>query len=748
MIYYQAERDGDELFFCEPVRDIRFNKKTETIFAQCNGTFGIRASWETRQLEESRGMFVGGLYHRANRHEVSELVHGPDVTEFAITFGKQPFYMDQSEIHSCCRKLNLNTGELITGLHCEQGQVKDIRLNTRRFASMDQNSLFCHRLQLSRGCAERPEPAETAMQQVRIETGINSRPANSGVSHYEQVISRVFDREFMFSEHLFDDGQILNVMTVCTVSPDPVNKTFQLERRRISGCYQFELMAGQTLELCKYTMIDTGGMSAEEMRNKLEEAMAAGYETLCSRHQNRLKPYYHYGRIRIEGVTDEEEAAIAFARYHLLGMVPKDTPAYSVAAKGLTGEGYKGHVFWDTELFVMPYFTMVFPEISKNLLKYRYERLEGARKKAAAYGYEGAMFPWESAGSGEEETPLTAALNIHTGKAEKVWSGIKEHHVTADIVLGLWNYYQTTKDHDFMIRYGDEIIFEAARFWYSRAVYDPVGNRFEIRDIIGPDEYTEHVDNNAYTNYMAYEVVRLALVRLRASTSAGRLSSLPELAGWYIEAGWEDQWQHYLDQLYLPRANEWGIIPQDDTFLSKPELNMIGKYRDSLIKQSILTDYSRSEVVGMQVLKQADLVMLFNNLPGQFPADVVKDNVHYYESRTVHDSSLSYCAHAEACAVIGDSEASWQFFKKALEVDLNDNCHDSADGIHSASLGGIINCILRGYAGIRITEDGIRAEPNLPGHWKRMEFYVKYAGVYHNVRISREGVSITRGEEL
>lgn len=735
MIYYQTERDGGDLYLKEPGRDTRYNKKTETVFAQCNGTFGVRASWETRQLEEDRGIFVGGLYHRAGAHEVSELIHGPDITEFSIAFGEQPFYMDHCVIHECYRKLNLTTGELSTGLRCEQGDGKEIRMTTQRFASVDNTGLFCHRLRLSgRTVGE----AAAAPETVTIATGINSRPANSGVSHYEQVLSRVFDRNFILSEHRCDDGQILKVMTVCAASREPADQSFQLERRKISGLCRFELAAEEPLVFSKYTLIDTGRLTAGQMKEQLEEAVSAGYEALYSRHREQFQRCWDYGRIRIGGATEEEEAAIAFAQYHLLGMVPKDTHAYSVAAKGLTGEGYRGHVFWDTELFVMPYFTLVFPEISRHLLRYRYERLDGARKKAADYGFQGAMFPWESAATGAEETPLTAALNIHTGKAENVWSGIKEHHVTADIVLGLWHYYQTTNDEQFMERYGDEIIFEAARFWYSRAVFNETHGRFEILDIIGPDEYTEHVDNNTYTNYMAHETVRLALERLFVSRSAGRTA--------YLEAGWAERWKHFTETLYLPVAGMGGIIPQDDTFLSKPELKDIEKYRNSMVKQSILKDYSRSEVVGMQVLKQADLVMLFNNLPKRFPAETVRDNVRYYEARTLHDSSLSYCAHAEACAVIGDSDASWHFFKKALEIDLNDNFNDSTDGIHSASLGGILKCVLRGYAGIRISEDGIQAEPNLPGHWNHMDFYIKYAGCYHNVRISRGGVTVTREE--
>ena len=202
-----------------------------------------------------------------------------------------------------------------------------------------------------------------------------------------------------------------------------------------------------------------------------------------------------------------------------------------------------------------------------------------------------------------------------------------------------------------------------------------------------------------------------------------------------------------MEKIYCPIPNENNIIPQDDTFLSKMELPNIQKYKESQVKQAILLDYSRDEVVDMQVLKQADLVMLLNLFPNLFDKETVKKNVLYYEARTVHDSSLSYCAHAQACANIGAVEESLEFFREALEVDLVDNPYDSVDGLHSASMGGIWNCIIQGYAGLSHDKDGINFTPHLPEEWNEIQFYIKVKDAYYKVTIRKNELVIEAEEE-
>lgn len=579
--------------------------------------------------------------------------------------------------------------------------------------------------------------------QVKVKTGINGQITNSGVSHFHTSTARVYEKEVMEIRSELENGTVTEATGCKVVRGVQEEKEFNLKRRSVYGTY---VIVPEDKEVIfeKVTLADQGenGITTEERKQMLTAALKKGYDVLWAEQQMKMKEFWDVTRIHVDGMSEAEEAAVCFAQYHILGMTPWHTNESSIAAKGLTGEGYKGHVFWDTEIFLFPMLLYGYPEEAKRLLEFRYRGLDGARKKAKDYGFEGAMFPWEAARTGEEETPLYAALNIHTGKANKVWSGIKEYHVTADIAYAVEQYYESTGDDRFMEDCGYEIVFEAARFWVSCAKWDEKRQRYGIYDVIGPDEYTEHVDNNAYTNYMAVYCVKMALnyVQKLKEENAKAYEHLNQKL--QLEKDLQ-KWQEFQEKMYLPMPNEEGIIPQDDSFLSKPCLENITKYKESQIKQSVLLDYSREEVVNMQVLKQADVVMLLNLFPKLFDEEIVKKNVLFYENRTIHDSSLSYCAHAQACAAIGAMELAWEFFRKCLVVDINENPHDSTDGVHSASLGGIWNCLIFGFAGVHYEKGVLYLTPNLPDQWKTMDFNMYIEGVKVHFTVGKDNITLS-----
>jgi hypothetical glycosyl hydrolase len=708
-----------------------FEQNTESAFAQCNGFIGVRAAHDFRVVGEMRGLFVGGLYQKATASEGTELINCPDILELSLTVGGEIFSLDRDLIQYR-RSLNVNTGELVIDYLAELKNGVKLKIKTRRFASAVDRRLFCQDVEITLLSQTETELALTS--------GINGQVTNSGVSHFSQIDFRVYNKQVMEMKGKLQEDH-LQILSGCrTDSSQAVTDIdFILGRRKMNGIYRYKLEPHQGLHFTKYSLICSAQTGVAKWET-LQEYLKKEYETLYEAHCLQQKEVMRYAAIQIEGATLAEEAAIAFAQYHLLGMKPDDTTDYSIGAKGLTGEGYKGHVFWDVELFIQPFFLHLFPEVCRNLLIYRFLGLPGARAKAAQLGYQGAMFPWEAALSGAEETPLYAALNIHTGTANKVWSGIKEHHVTADIVYAIWNYYAVTGDDEFLREYGYEIVFETAAFWVSRASYHPKKKCFEILDVIGPDEYTEHINNNAYTNYLAWFNVKTAL------EFASQLGQ--EEVRRYQIAEKIASWRQFVTQIYLPQPNEDGIIPQDDTFLLKQPLKQLEKYKHSPLKQAVLLDYSRDEVVERQVCKQADVVMLLNLFPGLFEPEIVKKNVLFYESRTLHDSSLSYCAHAQACAAIGEKELAYQFFEQALEVDLSDNPHNSTDGIHSASLGGIWNCIFYGFAGVSFSNGKLILRPNLPRHWQAIEFYLKLETEYINIKIDKKHIVMTCGNPL
>lgn len=734
MIYYDIEKKKDNIWLLQREYTPEFHLKTESVFAQCNGYFGVRAAGGLPSLAGKRGMFVAGLFNCAYEDEVTELVNCPDVTEFRLILQGEEICPDRTEMKNYERKFNTSTGELVITMLFALKSGEEIQVVERRFASMANRHLFVQSITVSAVNKERVSGT--------LLTGINGQQTNSGVSHFKKVNCRVYDREMMHMKGYLAENALSVLEVGGCRSESPV---FTLKRRAVDAAYDVKTSAGQSWTLEKYVYIHKQEDMEELDRQKtiLKGCMETGYEDALRAHKEEMERLWSQAAIHIEGAALEEEASIAFAQYHLLGMMPWNSSASSIAAKGLTGEGYKGHVFWDTEIFMLPFFLYNFPQAARQLLEFRYKGLDGAREKAVNYGYEGAMYPWEAAVSGKEETPLYAALNIHSGKANKVWSGIKEHHVTADIVYAIWQYYSMTGDQEFMEKYGYEVIFEAAAFWVSRAQWCEQKQAYVILDIIGPDEYTEHIDNNAYSNYMAKYCVSLA------AELAGELEK--ENPGLYQKlhaAKRRKSWEEFSENIYLPIPNEEQIIPQDDTFLTKKELPHIEKYKESETKQAVLQDYSRDEVVDMQVLKQADTVMLLNLFPHMFSPEVVRKNVLYYESRTIHDSSLSYCAHAQACAAIGALDLAWKFFEKCMVIDLNENPKDTTDGIHAASLGGIWTCIIFGFAGVNYEKDVLHISPRLPSHWKKMEFQLKVKGQDVKLTLSNSEVCLeNQGEQ-
>ena len=740
MVHYQIEKETDRLWMKESVSP-EFELKTESVFAQCNGYMGIRAAQPLKTIEEQRGMFISGVFNKAYEDEVTELVNCPDLTWFELEVDGQKIVPERSAMVSAERKLDLTSGELQIEYVFTLDDGTIIAIENKRFASFENKNLFVQKLAVS--------VLEGRVKTVKVKTGINGQQTNSGVSHFKSATARVYDKQIMEIRSELEDNTV-TIAADCVVKAGTlVKKDFVLGRRKITGVYEIQMEDSSALVFEKIAHVDQteDGMSTAKRNKSVAQAAAKGYDLLLDGHRALLAEYWNQVSVEVEGMSLEDEAAVKFAQYHILGMTPWHTNSSSIAAKGLTGEGYKGHVFWDTEIFILPSLLYTYPEEARRLLEFRYKGLQGARNKAKEYGYKGAMFPWEAAKSGEEETPLYAALNIHTGKANKVWSGIKEYHVTADIMYAMEQYYQVTNDLDFMECYGYEMAIETARFWVSAAKWDENRQKYGIYDIIGPDEYTEHIDNNAYTNHMVVYCVKKAIQYLEDLKQQNpqvyhvlndRLAFEAEL----------EEWKDFTEKMYLPEPNAEGIIPQDDTFLSKKCLENIEKYKTSQVKQAVLMDYSREEVVNMQVLKQADVVMLLNLFPQMFAEEIVKKNVLFYESRTIHDSSLSYCAHAQACAAIGAMDLSWEFFRHCLMIDIDDNPHDSMDGIHSASLGGIWNCLIFGFAGVNYQDQTLYLNPNVPGEWKKMSFRLVIDGVLLKFEVSNDLIRLTSEDPM
>lgn len=745
MSYFKAfENDAKEstLYISEFVPAA--NNKIESVFTQSNGRMGIRGTQELPCLNRKPQTYLAGFYHQASSGEPDELVNLPDLTSFTITVGNTQLSLeDKSSLLEYQRYFDLSTNELNTIQVFKVTEDLVVRVESSRFVSFAAKSLFCQRMRIQLVGNSLP---------LTVQTGIDGQICNEGVTHLERLKFRVF-QDIMVSQAMCGDRPVL-LQSAIKISEGTKKfikrKDYLLSRRRIICSIELLPSVDCTYELVKVSRIDLPGQpletedSVEESLKMIKNSLSRGYDILLEDSKRAVHKTLAESKIHIEGISLEDRTLIDYSLLQLIGLTPDQTSGHSIGAKGLTGEGYRGHVFWDTEIYLLPFFANLAPQIARNLIRFRRNGLEEAREKAVQFLYKGALFPWEVTVDGKEKTPLFAQMNIHTGEANPVWSSRKEHHISADVAYSIKKFVEATNDLEFLYKEVFPIIIETAKFWLSRASWDDDRRCFRILDVIGPDEYTEHVDDNAYTNYMASENVKYAVELIQG------LSVFPEYENkWnqvYDLNNLEKSFQEFVNKIFLPSPVGDNIIPQDSTFLTKPLIGGLEKYIHHPRKQAILQDFSRDEVVDHQVLKQADVVMLQAIIPELFSEKVKQANLDYYEPKTLHDSSLSPSMHAIAYADIGNATKAYEYFEKSLKIDVNDNFSDSNDGLHATALGGIWLALIRGFAGISTTSEQLNINPCLPSGWKYIHFLYRYLGNNLDFLISNTHIVINNIE--
>jgi len=430
------------------------------------------------------------------------------------------------------------------------------------------------------------------------------------------------------------------------------------------------------------------------------------------------------------------QEAARFAVYHLTSAANPEDERVSVGARGLTGDAYFGHVFWDTEIYLLPFYVAVWPQAARALLMYRYHTLPGARAKADAMGYKGALYAWESADTGEETTP-ERVVGL-SGETIDILTGRMEHHISADVAYAVWQYWRLTADDDFFLRAGAEILLETARFWASRAVAEADGRR-HIRHVIGPDEYHEDVDDSAFTNVMArWNIARgleaIDLMRARWPDRAAALWDLLALS----EAELAD-WRDAVARIVTGFDPGTGLYEEFAGY-HKLEPIDLSLYADRKVPIDVVIGRERTQ--RSQVVKQADVVALLALLPDEFPGAAAKANFHHYEPRCAHGSSLSAGIHALVAARLGAAETALRFLRQAAAADLELD-PNSAGGIRIAGLGGLWQAVMLGFAGLDMRGDTLGIDPRLPSQWRSLSFRVCWRGRSVAIRISGNTVQAT-----
>jgi trehalose/maltose hydrolase-like predicted phosphorylase len=503
--------------------------------------------------------------------------------------------------------------------------------------------------------------------------------------------------------------------------------------------WRWRSLAGQIAELDRIVAVARADKAEDDPTERacaaLTRSRAQGWRGIVSAHEAVWDARWTASDILIEG-DDEIQRALRFAVYHLTSAANPEDERVSIGARALTGDAYLGHVFWDTEIYLLPFYTAVWPEAARALLMYRFHTLPAARVKAGHFGFKGALYAWESADTGMETTPERVV--VADGTQIDILTGRMEHHISADIAYAVWQYWRCTGDDDFFLHAGAEIVLDTARFWASRAVAEADGRR-HIRHVIGPDEYHEDVDDNAFTNVMArWNVARgletMDLLRTRWPDHAATLREKLALHDDEL-ADWRDT----IARIVIGFDPATGLYEQFAGFHTLEPLDLAA-YADRTVPIDVVI--GREMTQRSQVVKQADVVALIALVPEEFPDATAETNFRHYEPRCAHGSSLSTGMHALVAARLGDAAMALRYLRETASTDL-DLDPNSAGGVRVAGLGALWQVVILGFAGLHQRGETLGIDPRLPPQWHSLSFRVRWRGRYVAIRIAGKTVEVT-----
>jgi alpha,alpha-trehalose phosphorylase len=730
----------------------RLLAQNETLFAVANGYLGIRGAPEEGGPAYKNGTFVNGFY------ESWPIVYGEEAFGFATTgqtivnvtdskiiklyVDDEPFWLPNAILGSYERALDMRNGTLDRNVVWETPSGKQVSIRSRRLVSFAHRHLAAISYEVTVLNAAAP---------VVISSEMLNRDDDSKSSSDDPRQTRGFQDRVLHPLQDYADDQ--RVVLCHTTWSSRMSIACGIDHRLETDCphtsrtrngedsgqvvYSIDAKPGVPIRLIKFMTYTTTRTAApaelcERVERTLDRAVSHGFEDLLASQREFLDDFWHKADVKVRGHTGLQQA-LRFNLYQLCQASAR-AERVGIPAKGLTGSGYEGHHFWDTEIYVLPFLMYTEPRIARNLLKVRHAYLDRARERARQVNQKGAMFPWRTI-SGEEASAYYAA-------------GTAQYHINADIMYALKKYVDVTGDREFLDRFGAEMLVETARLWTDLGFYSKQrGGKFCIHGVTGPDEYNTVVNNNAFTNLMARENLRYATetVRTLRRTRPDRYAGLVDRTG--FDPAELRQWKKAADNMYIPYDRKLGIHPQDDQFLEREPWDFENTPAD---RYPLLLHHHPLVIYRHQVIKQADIVLAMFLLGHEFARDQKKRNFEFYDPLTTGDSSLSVCIQAIIAAELGERDLALKYFRYALLMDLADIGQNVKDGCHIASMGGTWMMPVYGLAGMRDRDGRISFRPFRPERIEGLSFRLRIRGRLLEVDIGQEGVryGLIEGEEL
>jgi alpha,alpha-trehalose phosphorylase len=753
---------ADEWNVIEKAFHPEFLAQLETMLALGNGYLGMRGCPEEGGPNAENGTFINGFY------ETRPIVYGEEAYGFAktgqticnVTDSKiiklfvddEPFWLPDASLLNYDRRLNMKSGTLDREILWETPAGKQVSITSRRLVSFANRHVAVISYCVTLLNAQAFVVISSEMATNELSARSNGDDPRQARAFSERVLhprtSYFKDRRIVLC-HATEKSRLTLACATDHALESSCPHAYKVVHTPDFGQVAFTIDArpGCLIQLTKYMVYHTSQTaSAEELCGRAEwtidRVVTQGFQPLLASQEQYMEDFWRRSDVRVKDIredrtkrsTVEIQQAIRFNLFHILQASARAEDT-GVPAKGLTGQAYEGHFFWDTEIYLLPFLTYTSPRIARNLLAFRYKMLPQARARAKELGHRGAMFPWRTI-SGEEASAYYAA-------------GTAQYHINSDIMYALRKYVQVTGDEVFLRDCGAEMLVETARLWLDLGFYsDAKGGKFCINGVTGPDEYNAVVNNNAYTNLMARENLRYAaqVVESLQTADPDAYNALVDKTA--LEPSEVKAWIRAAENMYVPYDEKLKIIPQDDNFLDKEPWDFRNTPHD---RYPLLLFYHPLNIYRKRVIKQTDVVLAMFLLGDAFSLEEKKRNFEFYDPLTTGDSSLSSCVEAIIAAQIGDMEKAIRYGMAALLMDLADVGGNVRDGCHVASMGGTWMTLAYGFGGMRDNDGTLSFWPRrAPQDNAILRFPLTYRGQLLEIEIGLDKVeyALREGERL
>ncbi len=736
---------ADKYFVTDPWKIIEegfnpdYSRVAESIFSISNETMGIRGCFdEGGSIDSLRGMYMNGVFeidetlpksYKGIIDKTHFMIPCADWLGLSLELDGEMLDLGKCTFEKFRRELDLRTGTLTRSFVWKTATGKSLKLTFIRFVDMTDRERAYQRI-----CFE----PENFAGVIRFSTGLSF-----------DVIHEGYQKKFWGNTKVEADGRSVMLKSATMVSKqevfagmrlfldgNPVDAEVIKEEKAARLQYSIALEKGQRTVVDKTVVMLFNGETGNQLWDSglvtLENAAENDFETALTRQKAFWEDLWKASDIILEpqSVNDaqnvaEEQQGVRFCIFQMAQTYRGGNPRHNVGAKGLTGEAYNGHAFWDTEACCLPFYLFTNPDAARSLLIFRYNTLAEAKNRAKMLDCEGACYPIATL-NGDEACSLWQHASL-------------QFQPSTAVAFGIWHYVHVIGDRQFLFEFGAEMLLEIARFLKSRAAMNPHTGQYGYYGVMGPDEFHMMVNNNAYTNYMSKRSLEYATEVLKEMKTAvpdqyRRLAQKTGLTDAEI-----DTWQHYADNMYIP-MNDKGLIEQHDGYFGLPHTDIQSIPVEEF---PLYNHWSYDRIYRTDMIKQPDVLMMLYLYNSSFSEEIKRINYEFYEPRTIHESSLSPAIHSILACELGRMDEAIAFFGHATRLDLDNYNRNTREGLHTTSIAAAWINIVYGFGGLRSDGEGLKFAPYLPNRWKSVSFSILYQGRLIRVMMLRETIRIT-----